>query len=584
MKYNFLSPDWKRLLSVTMLVLVFSGACKKVDQEIATTSDMNISDYLLSQPESYSKIYEILQVTGTRSFLNAYGTYTFFAPTNEAIDLYLKEAGKSSIMDVDLEELKQMVRFHLVEDTISSILFTDGKLRTKTMYGQYLLTGAKNQEGINKILINRTAYVVKPDLRVGNGIIHSIDHVLKPAKLTLAQMIEQDPANSIFTRALKETGLYDSLNIESSKNPDTTKAYLTVMVESDAVLKKAGYDSYEELKAKYSNTGDPKLVNDSLHLFVNYHILPGLKYIPDIITATSHATLSPQDVITSKLQGETVLINDDQFNGIHEPGSKVDRAKSDNTASNGVIHTLVDHYAIKIRFPIAVYWEVTDQPEFKALNGIYRVTNKTSPNFAPGSLQGIRWHMGSISYRVAPEARQFYVFHNDYLFIAALRTNVAANNWIEFDTPLLVKGRYKVWLGFIRRGGGGGVQVSFNGKPLPRVLRLTEQLPSQVLVGTHWTYPAGTSPESLEALGKKMTFGTFPYFNNPNQTIDYYHSSYALLAGTIDVEKTDRHVIRFDAVGSDVGGDVQFDMIHFIPENEDQLWPKFNPDGKIVPR
>lgn len=567
--------------AMVFMVAVLAG-CKRQELQITTTSDVNIADYLLKYPESFSKFSQILQITGSDASLNGYGTYTLFAPNNAAIDTYLKEIGKTSVTDISVADLKDLIRFHLIRDTITSDKFTDGKLRTKTMYGQYLLTGAQNVGGLTSLTINRQAIVLKADVHTGNGIIHVIDHVLKPAKLTLAQMIEQNPAYSIFTQALKATGLYDTLNVIPANQPDSTKQYNTVMVESDAVLQAAGISSYAALKVKYSNTGNPLSVKDSLHLFMDYHILPGLKYMPDVFKASSHVTLSPQDVVTSKLIGQDVLLNDDIFNGKHEVGAKVNRPASDNTSSNGVLHVMADHYAIKLRFPVPVYWEVTDQPEFQRLTGIYRVTNKSSAKFAPGDLQDITWQTGSIQYMCAPQARQFYVYNNDYLFIAALRTAATANSWIELKTPLLVKGRYKVWICFIRRGGGKGVSVLFDGQPLSRVLNLTESLPSQVLIGSTWTYPAGTTAASLEALGKKITFGGIvPYYNNPAQNIDYYKDNYGLLAGTIDVAKTDRHVIRLQAV-ADASGDVDIDMIHFIPENQDQLYPKFNPDGTVV--
>lgn len=569
-------------LTILMVVATLLVKCKREQLQITTTSDVNITDYLAKYPETFSEFSKILQLAGTDASLNGYGTYTLFAPTNAAIGLYLKEIGKSSVNDISKADLQDLVRFHLIRDTITTDKFTDGKLRTPTMYGQYLLTGAQNTAGITTLTINRQANVITPDVHTGNGIIHVIDHVLKPAKLTLAQMIEQNPAYSIFSQALKATGLYDTLNVLPVNQPDSLKKYLTVMAESDAVFQAAGISSYTALKTKLSNTGNPLAVNDSLHLFVDYHILPGLKYMPDIFKASSHITLSPLDVVTSKLVGQDVLLNDDVFNNIHEVGARVDRPASDNSASNGVLHAMKDHYAIKLRFPIPVYWEVTDQPEFQRLSGIYHTTNKSSAKFAPGDLQDITWQTGSIQYMSAPEARQFYVYHNDYLFIAALRTAATANSWIELKTPLLVKGRYKVWICFIRRGGGKGVSVLFDGQPLSRVLNLTESLPSQVLVGSKWTYPAGTTAASLEALGKKITFGGMvPYYNNPAQTIDYYKDNYALLAGTIDVTKTDRHVIRLQAV-ADASGDVDIDMIHFIPENGDQLYPKFNPDGSVV--
>src|SRR5690606_35629598 len=147
-----------------------------------------------------------------------------------------------------------------------------------------------------------------------------------------------------------------------------------------------------------------------------------------------------------------------------------------------------------------------------------------------------------------------------------------------------VKGRYKVWICIVRRGGGEGVQVSFNGQVLPRILKLNEQLPAGTLdtLNKNYTYPAGTTPASLEALGKKMVFSKYIYQPGSDYTIDYYRDSFGLLAGTINVERTDRHTLRLQAVGADKSGDIQIDMIHFIPENEDQLWPKFNPDGSVV--
>lgn len=564
-----------------LFIMIGFIACKKEEFKTSTTSDVNISDYLSQRPEQFSEFSKILQLTENEGFLAAYGTYTLFAPNNAAIAAFLTSKGKASVNDVAIADLKDMVKMHLVRDTIASVLFNDGKLRTRTMYGQYLITGAQNINGSTFITINRQANVKQADIRVGNGIIHVVDNVLSPAKLTLAEMISQNDDFSIFEEALRETGLYDSLNVLPGTKPDT--AYHTVLVESNDVLRAMDpkITSFAALKEKYSDTGNPKLTSDSLYLFMAYHILPGLKYIPDIFKASSHTTLSPLDVVTAKLKGTTLLINDDTFNGIHEQGAAINRPASDLTAANGVLHVMSNPYAIKVRFPIPVYWEVTDQPEFTSLNGIFRVSNKSSKKFNPGELQDINWEQGSAQYIVAPEARKFYVYNDDYLQFGSLRTNVVANSWIEFKTPLLVKGRYKVWICFIRRGGGGGVAVSFNGELLPKVLNLRESLPAGVLVGNKWTYPPGTTPESLEILGKKMVFSEYVYQPNPSQTIDYYRDSYGLLAGTIDVKKTDRHILRMDATWEG-SGDVQFDMIHFIPEKEDQLWPKFNPDGTVV--
>jgi len=103
------------------------------------------------------------------------------------------------------------VKLHLIQDTINTSSFTDGKLPQVTMLGQYLVTGVSNQSGVSSYTVNRQALVLQPNISLSNGIVHSIDHVLKAATKTVAQTIETNPEFSIFTQALKETGYYDSL-------------------------------------------------------------------------------------------------------------------------------------------------------------------------------------------------------------------------------------------------------------------------------------------------------------------------------------------------------------------------------------
>jgi len=56
------------------------------------------------------------------------------------------------------------------------------------------------------------------------------------------------------------------------------------------------------------------------------------------------------------------------------------------------------------------------------------------------------------------------------------------------------------------------------------------------------------------------------------------------LAGTVNITTTDRHWIRLTMVGgAEASSNTWLDMIHFIPENDDQNYPRFSPgkDGLI---
>jgi hypothetical protein len=183
--------------------------------------------------------------------------------------------------------------------------------------------------------LNRQANVIETNVKTGNGMLHAVD-----ADNTSYQIhcgVGSTNSNySIFAQALKETGYYDSLNV---LNDNLDKRFTTLIAESNTVLSKAGYTDFAKLKARFSQTGNPKLKSDSLNIYVAYHILVGAKYLGDIITASSHLTKVSTEptVVSSKLDGQTILLND-AFNGVREPGIELVRTESDNTATNGVLH------------------------------------------------------------------------------------------------------------------------------------------------------------------------------------------------------------------------------------------------------
>ncbi len=555
-------------------------SCKKSDIVTSTTTDVNIYDYLVKNGDKFSEFAEMVEKAGYSDFLNAYGAYTLFAPTNDGVKAFLQETGKASVDAFTANELQNIVKLHLIEDTISTSSFTDGKLPHVTMLGQYLVTGVTNINGVSSYTVNRQALITEPNISLSNGKIHAIDHVLKAATKTVAQTIEADPAYPIFTEALKATGYYDSLNIIN--NPDTTRRFLTAIAETNKALADSGINSYAALKAKYSNTGDPTNPNDSLHLYVAYHILTDARYIADIVSTASIPTLAPLEVITPKLDGETVLLNDIVFNGKHEPGVELDRVKSDVTSNNGVVHSAKAHFAVKMRVPVRVDFDVADQPEIRKLTSVFRkatsvtaiITNGGGYAISRGFLADVTWGSNTsttstISYVcMPPTSTQYWGWWTDYLRIPM--GNTSRNLWIEFRTPLLVKGRYKVWICYYRGRQSTNNptplsnRVTFDGEPLQRTFGFDEQKPS------------GT-PGELEALGWKQ------YTQVPQTNSGQDLNNVGRLLGTIDVRTTDRHTIRIEFLLAHSGQEVNFlDIIQFIPVNDNQLRPVFARDGSII--
>ncbi|RYZ29649.1 MAG: fasciclin domain-containing protein [Chitinophagaceae bacterium] len=564
-----------------VLTLSYLSSCKKLEYATATTEDVNIYGYLLKNPDRFSELTKMIDKAGYSSFLNAYGTYTLFAPTNDAVKSFLQKSGKTSVDAFSAAELQNILKFHLIQDTVSTSDFTDGKLPQISMLGQYLVTGVTNTSGTSRYTVNKQAIITQPNIFLANGRVHELDNVLQAATKTVAQTIEANPDFSIFTQALKETGYYDSLNIVN--NPDTTRRFLTAVVETNKALADSGITSYAQLKAKYSNTGNPKNAKDSLHMYVAYHLFTEARYVADIVSTVSVPTLEPLEVVTPKLDGETVLLNDIEFNGNHEPGIPLDRAKSDISANNGVVHTATAHFAVKLRVPVRIDFDVADQPELRKMPNVYR--QATAANaitstgggtfFAKGTFADITTFANSsttssLSYCcMSPTQTTYYGWRADYMRPGMGTTS--RNLWVEFRTPLIVKGRYKVWVCYYRGRASTNNpafpnRVEFDGQLMQRTFDFSEQKPT------------GT-PGELEALGYKQ------YTEAPTDNTTPDRNNVGRLVGIVDVATTDRHTIRITfAHPTSTGQELNFlDMIQFIPINDNQLRPIFARDGRIIP-
>ncbi|TDD95738.1 fasciclin domain-containing protein [Flavobacterium cellulosilyticum] len=545
-----------RLTLGVLLTITFLNCTSEKFKE-STDETLNITDYI-RQDKDYSMFLEILEITNYASFMNTYGTYTLFLPTNDAIKNYLSDLGVTSIKDVPLVDLQNLVKLHILDQKVNTTSFTDGKIAAPSQYGQFLVTGASNSNGVSSITVNRTSNIVVSNIEVGNGVIHVIDKVLRVANKTLAKTIEADKTLTIFTEALKATGWYDKLNqpVADTKN---LNQYLTVLTQTDEVFKAAGINNIADLKLKYSHLNDPLNVKDSLNLFVSYRIIPKLLYLADLAVTPAVETKAPLEVISVKLSKDTLLLNQEVYNGILEKGVVVNREKSDGTASNGVLHFVNKNFFIKKRLPAPVYFDVADQPEFRKLTSIFRQHLGLTASLFQAEMSEVTWDGANrITYLDGKAGSSTGGgWHGDFLEILRFRTGYIQN--VQFKTPVIIKGKYKVWVGYRPQTTKTPlVKVYFDGVELPKLINFLE-------------YPTATANDQeervLESQGYKHH--VTPYDRNQNSR----------LCGVIDVPTTGRHVIKFESLTSNTGAQTWIDVVEFRPIDMDQLWPKLQSGG-----
>ncbi|MGM9478769.1 fasciclin domain-containing protein [Pedobacter sp. GSP4] len=596
MKNNLNVRNVTVLMVILAFTFVFINACKREQYTLATTDDVNITGYLDRYPDQFSMMKQIIDRSGTTGYLGAYGKYTLFTPNNAAVTQWLKGKGKNAVADLTVDEAKDMVKFHILPDTVATNKFTDGKLAQITLYGQYLQTGAINEGGVSSHIVNKLAKITKSNIRVGNGIIHVIDHVLIPATLTLAKSVEANTRYSYFTQALKETGFYDSLNVEQAAVKDTTKRFQTLILESDSALKAAGYATYASFKSRYSKTGNPKNHADSLWLYMAYHISAGPTYTPDIISTPAIYTLAPKEIITTKFAGQRILLNEDEFNGVVEPGVEINRSFSDVTAANGVQHEVKKPFSIKVRVQTPVYFDVADQPELRTNPKWRGASAATIPLYANGlsTLSGVLFNDPSkltqgqnYQFVTVPDATRKYNA-NDY-FNLSMGTNVQRAQWIEIKTPMLVKGKYKIWICYSYNTSAPVLQAGVDvGRPgeqiLPNIIDMRQSLGSSGVSSATSSLPSA-DPLMLTNGFKRYMATTAEFAGTLRGAQPVTGTGWDVmvgrLAGTADIQTTDRHWIRLTVVNTAAGSSnfTWIDMIHFIPVDADQNYPRFSISG-----
>lgn len=558
------------------------------------TDDVLIGEYLEQHSDTFSVFATLLNETGNMAFLKAYGEYTCFAPTNNAFKKYFTDKGLATestsnedlaklVSAMDKDYLTSLVRFYVIKgDTIASENFVDGRLQTPTLYGQYLTYGTyfENGEVVGKI--NKTATIEQKDITVLNGIIHSLKSVLEPEKKTIAQYLEQLEGFTIFNEALKETGLYEVLNNKTGTQEDTI--WFTFFAVPDEVLKADGINSVADIGERYKKETIP--ADSALYLYMMYHILPvQYRFVNDLVAAKAVPTLAPSEVLTVKTKGNQILINDDIFAGNYEPGYEINRGASDMTVDNGVLHVMQGNFFVKVRYPFAVYWEVTEQIEIMKMPGVFR---KTSANgLVNGQLANISWvpETATIDYVVGAVNGAYGHVFNDYLSIY-LRPAVVQS--ITFKTPTLVKGSYRIWICMRTQIADVATKnsrfyVYFNGEQTTKIMDNRRSYSSgsgysdgelNLVDQKIYNYdPAAFNPADSTAFDRGIA-------SNWSTNTGRYGSQDA---GTVIVRETGPQTIEFVAISGGVNAQVWLDQIHFIPVDEDQNWPRVNwKDGSLV--
>ncbi len=301
--------SYKSIGLIFAFLLVFNNCSEDLGDNIYTVTDETVGEYLENRPDVYSEFVKMLDTTDVMGLLKAYGKYTCFAPTNDAIyDLY-ELKGKSSMEDFSLDSIKKIVYDHIIKGVeITSSDFIEGFLSDQTMGGRYIKISYATVDDKIVYYVNTTSTISEKDIEAHNGIVHQLSEVLLPTESTLNEAIAADNKYSLFYEALVETGLDEKLtpvedeSFEADESlidtyedvatgigglyhvPDERLYGFTAFVVSDETFANYGIEDLDDLKEYASLYYDQMYPDDadisdytdslnSLNRLIAYHLV-----------------------------------------------------------------------------------------------------------------------------------------------------------------------------------------------------------------------------------------------------------------------------------------------------------------------
>ena len=252
----------KSVLTVAATALIGLGvSCTDIwSEQHPGTYYMNngetVADYLTGKVKKhgeYSYFIAILQKAELWGQMRTYGTYTCFAPDDEAMKRYFefrREDTKDDSIRAVFTSLETVLQNRKLCDTIarthifnnamySTDLAGTGVLEHPNMLDRYMsytsyadtvplqdedgkvikaANGKDSTTIILKYLLNQQSVITKANDSVQNGVVHQIGEVIRASNEFLPELMRMNPDISIWTTAIFETHLRDTLRLYWDEN------------------------------------------------------------------------------------------------------------------------------------------------------------------------------------------------------------------------------------------------------------------------------------------------------------------------------------------------------------------------------
>lgn len=497
-------------LPVMALFGGFSSCSDPNDGELFVTpsdslTDLTVIDVMESEKlrdADYSMWLELLKKTNYyNSLKNANAVATVFCPTNDAMKQFLAERGVSSIDELDLDYAKAVVMSHIIADNkysdaeIDTAAQQGTSIKAQNLYDAYInlsygykkldVDDAEKTDEVHcpdSIFINNQARLGRFEgTTCKNGVFYQMASVIKPVAETIYQSLKNNSDYSIFAQAMQDCG-YDSV---ANKYSDTTyvqggsrvinKHTYTCFAVPDYIYKQNGINSVQDLQNYLSSHG----TNDAdLTHYMQYHFLKRMYKTSELF---SFMTDSTTNIFEVRMPGQCLITNKLLATNQNVINKDIPVIRSDIEARNGYINKVGGVMPVYLPDPVNVKWDFLNQEDIIAFVNAYGASQSLGDLFSEaitgseykiaideskrdgefGTLTSFSYKNESTkanttSYRIVgfykekykaatnPTVSQYGSYMNNYLCL-----NLGYAGWIQFTTPSIIQGKYKVVLHYL---------------------------------------------------------------------------------------------------------------------------------------
>ena len=298
------------LLGAAILVV---PACK--DGDDTTPASNNILD-VLKNDANLSTLVSALERADLGQVFAGTDEYTLFAPSNAAFSQLLTDLGVSSLNDIPVDVLTNVLLNHVVSGEKKAASLSTGYINNLLPYGASGVTQSLFINTASGVKVN-DATVTAADADASNGVVHTINKVMLPT--TVVNQALNNPEFSTLVAALTRSDLgVDYVSILSGTGPFTVFAPTNAAFA--ALLTELGVPNLNAIPAA------------TLNSVLQYHVVNGANVRAENLTNGQVVTTFGGGTFTVGLTGGAKIT---------DANARVSNIIITNVqANNGVVHAI----------------------------------------------------------------------------------------------------------------------------------------------------------------------------------------------------------------------------------------------------